>query len=725
MENIYQNFLKKENALNIPDSEEIISSNEEKKSKMLFNEIIDDLIRKKSSKENMLKIQLEKNKKNLLEKFYSISNMNQNVNQNNQIPNPPQINQQKNIINIPNNNLNQNVDGQKEYDELREKYKNERNKKKSSIFKSEDLHISNTNSVHLKKEDFSPINPNMVKQETKNNILIIQKKLFGDSEINEETSKVENIDEIDDLDFDDIDIKDFKNINKENTNITNNDNNNTNNNIVKMSNSNLDTNNINFDLSSNIKSEIIKTNEQETNYFPNEILEEKRAVEYTYLAIKKNKKNDKLKNYKKTINRTKNFSVQLVSKLDYYREEEKDDKNNCNNINKNRKIGNNREVMNEMNDFIKNLNFMNPNMNNNININNINNNININHANLSEIISQQNKLNKKLKLNNNNANNYTNINYNTNTASTTNTTSNKNNNISTSKKKNEKIENKIEQNYRKIKLNQKPFLNNMDLNLNENQKLKNKYNKINYRHISNSNLIQNKNNITNNQTANSNKRKRKNNSVIINRENDRINNKEIFLLNNNKKKDSKTKINFHHFNTNNNNINHEINTVKSNNYSKNIISPLCKNDPFTTKNKKIKMANIIKPKRYSNYNISTGNKFSTLNTLQKNTNIKFLRPKEQIEVINKLKQQTYLGIYFIYAEKIKNSFLFKGIYKKGVNDLNYACNKIYSTPNCPVCINYEKFYIYIEDKKMDLIQTKLSSISIFNLNKSIILVKNE
>ena len=56
--------------------------------------------------------------------------MNQNVNQNNQIPNPPQINQQKNIINIPNNNLNQNVDGQKEYDELREKYKNERYIKK-------------------------------------------------------------------------------------------------------------------------------------------------------------------------------------------------------------------------------------------------------------------------------------------------------------------------------------------------------------------------------------------------------------------------------------------------------------------------------------------------------------------------------------------------------------------------------------------------------------------
>ena len=38
---------------------------------------------------------------------------------------------------------------------------------------------------------------------------------------------------------------------------------------------------------------------------------------------------------------------------------------------------------------------MNPNMNNNININNINNNININHANLAEIISQQPKLNPK------------------------------------------------------------------------------------------------------------------------------------------------------------------------------------------------------------------------------------------------------------------------------------------------------------------------------------------
>ena len=175
-----------------------MQENDEKKSKILFNEIIDDLIRKKTSKENMLKIQIEKNKKNLLEKFYSLSNTPPSPIPNTQANPQPQIqnkDQKKDII--PNNINPLMQEGQKEYDEMREKYKNERNKKKSSIFKSEDLHISNTNSVHLKKEDYSPINPNMVGQETKNNILIIQKKLFGD---NEETSKVENIDEIDDLD---------------------------------------------------------------------------------------------------------------------------------------------------------------------------------------------------------------------------------------------------------------------------------------------------------------------------------------------------------------------------------------------------------------------------------------------------------------------------------------------------------------------------------------------
>ena len=808
MENFYENYLKNEKEQNFEENEEVIQENDEKKSKILFNEIIDDLIRKKTSKENMLKIQIEKNKKNLLEKFYSLSNLPQptippalsNIQPPLQNPNKEQ---KKDII--PNNINPLMQEGQKEYDEMREKYKNERNKKKSSIFKSEDLHISNTNSVHLKKEDYSPINPNMVNQETKNNILIIQKKLFGD---NEEASKVENIDEIDDLDFDDIDIKDFKNnnnfnnnlnennlinINNENVNINDNSSINNNNNN-KMSNSNfnltnLDTNNINFDLSSNIKSEIMNENnpnEAENNFFPNEILQEIRAVQYAYIANKK--KTEKIKEYKKQINRTKNFSVQLVSKLDYYREEEKDDNNkkNCeNNTNdihkyKKRKTGSEqREVMNEMNDLIKNLNLMNPNMNNNININNINNNININHANLADIITHQeqqqqqqkinskkNSLNKKPKmspinnnnkknsghyisLNNNNYNNINNTNYNT--ATTTNTTANKTNNISSSKKNNYStninninnnpiissktpnavIGRRIKPSYKKVVLdNNKPLLNNLDLNLNENvpnlQKVKTKAQiKINYRHISNSNLTHiNSNN-------NSNKRKRKNNSVIIN--------------NSNKRKDSN--INFYHFNTNTNNSNNnstnntnDINILKNN--IKNIINQIpsmYKNNPLTTKNKKISMANLMRKKNnlnnnskpssknknnYNNINISTGNKFSTLNTIQKNNLIKFYRANHQIEAINKLKQQTYLSIYFIYAEKIKDNFLFKGIYKKSVSDLNYICNKVYSGPSAPICLNYEKFLIFEENNKMELIQTKLSSISVFNLNKTIILVKN-
>ena len=791
MENFDENYLKNENEPNQEENEDIIQENDEKKSKILFNEIIDDLIRKKTSKENMLKIQIEKNKKNLLEKFYSLSKSQPSPPQNPQ-PQPNiqslyqvQNKDQKNVS-IPNNINPLLQEGQKEYDEIREKYKNERNKKKSSIFKSEDLHISNTNSVHLKKEDYSPINPNMVNQETKNNILIIQKKLFGD---NEETSKVENIDEIDDLDFDDIDIKDFKNNlnNNQDTNENNiininndNENNNTNNN--KMSNSNinltnLDTNNINFELSSNIKSENINdnnANEIENNFFPNEILKITRAVEYTYFAIKK--KTEKIKEYKKQTNRTKNFSVQLVSKLDYYREEEKDNnsKNVNNNINnsekyKKRKTGSeNREVMNDMNDFIKNLNLMNPNMNNNININNINNNININHANLADIITQQQKLNqkkinnnKKPKINNNNIknskknsehylnlinniNSINNTNYNTNTATTTNTTANKTNNISSSKKNystnNNNINNqpiisnkspnsilghKNKPSYKKVVLNNpKPILNNLDLNLNENipnlQKVKTKAQiKINYKHISHSNLPQV------NSNSNSNKRKRKNNSVIIN--------------NSNKRKDSN--INFYHFNTNTNNTNN--NNITPNNIKSiiNQIPSIYKNNPLTTKNKKISMVNIINNKKnnltnnnrllikkknnYNNINISTGNKFYTLNTLQKNNLIKFQRPNHQTEAINKLKQQTYLGVYFIYAEKIKEHFLFKGIYKKGVSDLNYICNKIYSGTSAPLSINYEKFLIFIENNKMELILTKLSSISVFNMNKSIILVKND
>ena len=858
MENIDDNYLNFQNEENQQENENIIQTSEEKKSKIMFNEIIDDLIRKKTNKENEMKIQIEKNKKNLLEKFYSMSNeadiINNTINMNNININNKNINNNiinninssnnekkniiisnnsnqqsskennNNIINInknliiPNNmNPNLNPEGQKEYEEIREKYKNERNKKKSSIFKSEDLRISNTNSVHLKKEDFSPINPNMVNIETKNNILIIQKKLFGDAEANEETSKVENIDEIDDLDFEDLNIKDFK---KEDNLV--------NNNIGKASNSNsnfnitnLDTNNINFDLSSNLKSEI---NENETNiYFPNEILIEQRAVQYFYFGCPNKKDNiyDKYRDFKKQNNRTKNFSVQLVSKLDYYTEDE----NKINIKNKKRKSGsNNQEVMNEMHNFIKNLipqnmgNNLNNNfngnkfnygffdkINNNININNINNNININNNNLAEIISQQQLKQKNIITQNNNSqkngsDNYLNIINKSNTVTKKNNYINKgnnninkniNNNISANiinkiRKKLQKENKSITQpNYKKLVISQKPFLNNVDLNENIN-KTKTKI-KLNYRHISNSHIPQINNNITNinsnsnnNQTSNNIKHKRKNNSVIIKRNsikdtNDK--NKEIFLINNNNKE--KEKKNFYHYNTNNNfenrNNNNEINSVKNN--IKNIINqlPSFYKNPMTTKNKKVPISKIIKKRvnannlsnsngsnsinninnriNYSshnansnstsnanintsntsknkktiinNININTGNKFAILNTLHKNNLIKFSKLAQQVEAINKLKQYSYLGIYFIYVEKIKEGFLFKGIYKRGLTEINTVCNKIYGVQNTPLMLSYEKFLILIENNKKEFIPVKINEINIINYTKTILLVKND
>ena len=44
----------------------MVQNSDERKSKIMFDEIIDDLIRKKTNKENELKTQIEKNKRNLL-----------------------------------------------------------------------------------------------------------------------------------------------------------------------------------------------------------------------------------------------------------------------------------------------------------------------------------------------------------------------------------------------------------------------------------------------------------------------------------------------------------------------------------------------------------------------------------------------------------------------------------------------------------------------------------
>ena len=63
-----------------PDEDDLIQTTDEKQNQILFNEIIDDLIRKKTSKENEIKNQIEKNKKTLLEKFYSLSNTSELIN---------------------------------------------------------------------------------------------------------------------------------------------------------------------------------------------------------------------------------------------------------------------------------------------------------------------------------------------------------------------------------------------------------------------------------------------------------------------------------------------------------------------------------------------------------------------------------------------------------------------------------------------------------------------
>ena len=866
MENINDNYLNFQNEQNQQETKDNLQINEERKSKIMFNEIIDDLIRKKISRENELKTQIEKNKKNLLEKFYSMSNapestnktinisstkednnnnnnynninnqmkgndnnnavindkmnknaivvpnqlvqkekenkyannINSNLNNNNIIINPNNINNKNGNIQ---NNMNQNLipDGQKEYDEIREKYKNERNKKKSSIFKSEDLRISNTNSVHLKKEDFSPINPNMVNQETKNNILIIQKKLFGDAEENEETSKVENIDEIDDLDLDDINIKDFKN---EDNSINNK-------NSGKISNSNinltnLDTNNINFDLSSNLKSEI-NDNGDNNYFFQNEILAEQRTVEYFYYGNMNKNNNDKYKDFKKKNSRTKNFSVQLVSKLDYYIEDE----NKMEHKNKKRKGGSNQEVMNEMNNFINNFipqnNFNGngfnygcfDNINNNININNINNNININDGNLAEIIFQK-QLKPKNLLNNKDGNNNI-INSNINNLNNKNNpliskinyiNKNNNNNSSNINKIQKKIQNdnksRTQQNYKKVVMSEKP--NAIDLNLNQNiDKAKTKL-KMNYRHISNSKIpnknTSNINSTSNNHVPNNNRQqKRKNNSVIIKRDSFKEKSdksKDIYLGENNiSNNNANPQKNFYHFNTNNNfesrlNSN-EINSLKNNIKNINNKLPTFYKNPLTTKNKKVSMSKIIKKKinlnnannlsnsngnssinnhnginlsnhnnnNYlnndkkskkigntntnlnANINSGTGNKFAIMNTILKNKLLKYSKLTQQIEAFNKLKQFSYLGLFFIYAEKIKEGFLFKGLYKREISEENHICNKIFGVANIPMSLSFEKFLILTENNKKEFVPLKLNGTNLINYTKTILLVKND
>lgn len=179
----------------------------------------DDLIKRKSAKEMILKKQIEINKKSLLDKFFSnnintsssiqLSENDTKANTVNTVGEQKKENKVLPTIYEFNNTENskieydetralssQNDNNMNNYMAIREKYKNERNKKKSSIFKSEDLRVSKTDTLNLKQSDvldgkeqdniYSPINDNNNIDVNQNNIVILQRKLFDSSnEVND------------------------------------------------------------------------------------------------------------------------------------------------------------------------------------------------------------------------------------------------------------------------------------------------------------------------------------------------------------------------------------------------------------------------------------------------------------------------------------------------------------------------------------------------------------
>ena len=123
--------------------------------------------------------------------------------------------------------------------------------------------------------------------------------------------------------------------------------------------------------------------------------------------------------------------------------------------------------------------------------------------------------------------------------------------------------------------------------------------------------------------------------------------------------------------------------------------------------------------------MNSGNKFAILNSIHKNNLIKYAKLTQQIDAINKLKQHSYLGVYFIYVEKINEGFLFKGIYKRGASEVNPICNKIFGVQNTPLMLSYEKFLILAENNKKEFVPVKLSTINAINYTNAILLVKND
>ena len=688
--------------------EESINQN---KNEEILRDIVDNFLQKKLSKENELKSQIERNKKNILEKFYSLSNNNfMNQDKENEIKDSEyNFSEQKN--NIP--EINQ---GQKEYEEIKEKYKNERNKKKSSIFKSEDLRISNTNIVHIKKDDYSPINPNVVDIENKNNIIIIQKKLFGENEDNDElegmgTGKIEDIDEIE-LDFSEINNNKYEEseIIYNNTNKSNNNNKNTNTNSEK-----------NKENKNHIDEEI------NSNFFKNEILLKKREIDLCFIANSnlKNNTSNGINRYNKQKQRYKNYSVQLVSSIGYLNKN-----SNINGLNIKRK--NNNSISNNINNFNfygqenKENNFiLNYLRNNKCNRDQIMDNNYINGKIINNYDNSENDIsnNTIVQINNNNKNN-SNINYNgkyfinnklINGSSTTQNYMYPKNNI---------LDNKY-------RINEYRNLNN-----------KKSYTKSNLYYIDYKNLSGKFNQKTlgrvNANTSNYVERnlkkpkafpiKKKNNSLILNRDNNIINNKIInksmYQTLNNMNKNSLVNNNNYNTHTHKNLLNYN-NNINMNGNVNNKIIPIISQVPITNKLKKNVLPKITIKNQMKNNNKKIGNKISIINTLLNNNLLLFQKEHHQHEAIEKLKSRPNNGIYFIYVDKVNEGYSFKGIYKRGPSEINHICNKIYGILNAPLTLSYENFYILVEneDKKFEF--KKLRDISHLSFFKTILLIKNK
>ena len=696
-DNIYNNCTN--NTFNNSSNTEInleLSTNQNQ-NEVILKDIVENFLQKKISKENEHKYQIKQNKKNILEKFYSMTNIDYLNQQSKNKLQEAEFN-----FNNQNNNNNNNDNQMDDYDEIREKYKNERNKKKSSIFKSEDLHISNTNIVHInKKEDYSPINPNVVDIENKNNIFIIQKKLFGDNDNNNDgdMEKIEDIDEIE-LDFSEINNNKY-----EESQILSSNNKNTDKNLEKKGN---DNNNIitNGDTSNN-------------NYFSNDILFRKREIDLCF--TRDNKINHKKVNgVNKIKQRSKNYSVQLVSSLGFV----------INNISK-KNNGNNNYPFYNNNTNNSNLiqNGENPKIVNKMALNDLRNNkLKKNYTDYTDI--NGNLIHKDYDENDNsnntivpiNQNNYNNSNYNGKYSTNDNKFVNGSNEYQNN--------NKVKNNY----LIKNKYLQKNKTSNNKNNSFQNNVAYIDYKNISgrvNNNNYQvnkNKNNILEKNLIKPKnfKLKKKNNSFVLNRDINKINNnvanKSIYqTLNNNK-------IIFCNDNYNSNtqknllNYNNEINNGKN---QDNKVIPIISKMPISLKVKKNLLTKNGLKNSYKTSKRKIGNKIAVLNSLLNNNLILFQKASYQQEAIEKLRSRQNNGVYFIYVDKVNEGYSFKGIYKRGTSEINHICNKIYGIPNSPLILLYEKFYILVENVDKTFEFKKLNDINVFSFIKTILLIKNK